>query len=60
MQQIMTTASLNIIISTTNIRVILIYAKDNKDIRHENLKQLKFQWVGTQTKGTVKEFLLCG
>ena len=45
----MTTATLNIIITTTNIRIVLINAKDSKDIKYENLKQVKLEWVGTQT-----------
>jgi len=31
------------------ITIILINSKNSKDIKHENLKQLKIQWVGTQT-----------
>jgi len=31
--------SLNIIITTINVPVILINAKDSKDIKHENLEQ---------------------
>jgi len=41
-------ASLNIIITTIKITTILISAKDSKDIKHKNLKQLKLQCVGSQ------------